>query len=310
MISYLSPAFNERSDEEVEFLRQVDPNSGFSLFWPDLVEPLLRCSNALNLLEIGAYRGDNTRLLEGYCALHAGRLTVVEPTVLPSLREIVDRSDRIELFEGTSHDALSILGGAVDAVMLEGDLNYYAVYHDLLGIEAMAARLGAFFPVIFLRATGWPYARRDMYYNPSGLPVDAVNTYHWEGVSPWSQDLVAGMINYPYANADREGGPRNGVLTAAEDFVQATDLALKILTFPIHNGLSVIWPAGSAVDGFMEEQIGANLFIRLLETVELARLNGIISRLEEDREAASDRLGRWEALLHRMVRRVFRSVRS
>jgi len=310
MPGYLSPAFGKRSDEELEFLRQVHPNSGFSIFWPDLIEPLLRSCGARNLLEIGAYRGDNTRLLERYSTLHDGRLIVVEPTVPVSLREIVNRSDRIELFERTSHDALPAIERVIDAVMLEGDLNYYTVYHDLLGIEAMAGRLATPFPVVFLRATGWPYARRDMYYDPSKLPVNGIHANRRKGMSPWSHDLIFNMINYPYANADKEGNPGNGVLTAAEDFIRATDLALKIRTLPIHNGLSVICAAGSPADDFMEEQFCLNpFFIRLLETIEVARLNGIINKLEEEQLAGSDFWGRWETHFHQLVRRIFRLVR-
>lgn len=294
----------------MDLLRQIDANAGFSLFWMDLIEPLLRYTKARHLLEIGAYRGDNTRLLVKYCNVHDGVLTVIEPTVLPSLQEIIDQSNRIKLLENTSRNALLLIDAPVDAVMLEGDLNYHTIHSDLADIEKMAKRFWKLFPLVFLRATGWPYARRDMYYDPSDLPVDGVHNYSRKGMTPWSCHLVANMINYPFANAQEEGGPRNGVLTAAEDFMKKTELPLKLLTLPIHNGVSVIFTEGSPADTFMQDYVGINpFFIRLLETVEVARLNSIISKLKEHQSVSSGFAGRWEHRLHHLVRIVFNLIR-
>jgi hypothetical protein len=307
---YLSPAFRSRGEEEIDFLKSVDAVSGFSLFWPDIVKPLLDCAQARHLLEIGAYRGNHTRLLARYCDTTDGTLTVVEPFVSAELREVVGLSGRVRLLEAKSADALPLLEGPVDAVLLEGDLNYHTVYGDLSGLAGLAARCGRPFPLVFLRATGWPYARRDMYYDPDGLPGQAVHGYRFVGMTHWSPELVPGMINQPFANAEREGGQSNGVLTAAEDFVREAPPALCLLTLPIHNGLSIICPEGSPADRFARERIGsAPLLLRWLETVEVARLNSIVGSLEamqaEHRDASTTR-SRIRRKLHHIVDRIFR----
>ena len=58
---YLSPAFSKRTPEDLEFLRKIDGKTGFSLFWIDIVRPLLCEIKAKNLLEIGAGQGEHTR---------------------------------------------------------------------------------------------------------------------------------------------------------------------------------------------------------------------------------------------------------
>ena len=87
------------------------------------------------------------------------------------------------------------LSGAVDAVLLEGDLNYHTILGDLRQVQALNERCGAPFPVVFLRAVGWPYARRDMYYEPEGLPRDAVHTWDRKGLTPWRSEFVDHLIN-------------------------------------------------------------------------------------------------------------------
>lgn len=209
-MSYLSPAFHSRSEEEIIFLKEIDRNTGFSLFWIDIVQPLLRHVQARHLLEIGSHRGDHTRLRAKYCEDHNGTLTVIEPTILSSLQEIVDHSNSIKLFAATSHVAIPLVTAPVDAVMLEGDLNYHTVYNDLVDIEQIVKCKHVPFPLVFLRATGWPYARRDMYYDPVNMPDEGVHSFQHKGMSHWSSGLEAGMINHPFANAQQEGGKAMG----------------------------------------------------------------------------------------------------
>jgi hypothetical protein len=312
--AYLSSAFQPRSAEELDFLKTIDAVSGFSLFWLDVVQPLLRHLGARHLLEIGADLGNHTRLLIRYCDSTNGTLTVVEPFVKPQLMDIIGRSRNTNLLQAKSREALPRLEGPVDAVLLEGDLNYHTVHGDLSNIADMAERCRMPFPIVFLRATGWPYARRDMYYVPEGLPKEALHSFGHVGMTPWSSGLVAGMINQPFANAEQEGGAQNGVLTAAEDFVREASPPLRILTLAIHNGLSILYPEGSAADWFVREQVGSSpLLFRLLETVEVARLNSIIRHLQslqEERRTAKLVRSRLERKLHRIVSRIFHPFRS
>lgn len=310
---YLSSAFQRRTEEEIDFLKSISAVSGFSLFWIDIVRPLLCHVDARHLLEIGADLGAHTRLLARYCHSVNGTLTVIEPFVKKELLEFIGQSGSVKLMEAKSRDALPILEGPVDAVLLEGDLNYHTVYGDLSDIADMAERCRTPFPVVLLRATGWPYARRDMYYDPDGLPEHAIHAFRYCGMTHWSPDLVPDMINQPFANAEREGGGRNGVLTAVEDFVRDTSLALSLFTLSVHNGLSIVYSQGSVADTFIRDRIASAPFlVRLLETVEVARLNSIIENLvslrAEHRAAATVR-SRIERKLHRIIERFFTMMR-
>jgi len=303
---YLSPAFNKRTDGELEFLRTVDGTSGFSLFWIDIVKPLLCELKVKHLLEVGALKGDHTRLLSQYCDTFDATLIVIEPIVTPSLQKVIGSSARIHLFAEKSQTALPRVAASVDAVLLEGDLNYYTVHNDLLSIAQLSRRQNIPFPIVFFASASWPYARRDMYYDPESLPITARHDYAKMGMTPWSSELEEGMINFLFANARHEGGPKNGVLTAAEDFIDGSELSLHLFRLPINHGLGIIYPKGSRT----EEFIRTNLFFppllgRFLETCELARLNEIIRRLQPQQRQRYSKQG-FRSGLARLLRRLGR----
>lgn len=305
---YLSLAFSERTDEELEFLHKVNGTTGFSLFWIDVVKPLLCELKAKHLLEIGADKGAHTRLLLQYCDTFDADLIVIEPTVTPSLQELVSSSTRVYLFAEKSHKALPQINAPVDAVLLEGDLNYYTVHGDLLAIEQLSRRQNIPFPIIFVASTSWPYARRDMYYDPEGLPAMGRHDYARMGMTPWSSRLEEGMINFPFANARHEGGPKNGVLTAVEDFIDEAQLSLRLFRLPINHGLGIIYTENSRA----EEWITTNLLpppalSLFLETCELARLNDIVRRLQPQQRQRHFRQG-FRSGLARVLRRIGRII--
>ena len=57
---------------------------------------------------------------------------------------------------------------------------------------------------------------------------------------PGRSELVEGGINAAYWNATREGGPRNGVLTAIEDFAAEHDEPCELVVVPGWHGLAVL----------------------------------------------------------------------
>jgi hypothetical protein len=257
----------------------LDGRSGFCLFWPDIVRPLLHQIQARNLLEIGADEGENTILLSMYCDAFGAALTVIDPVLKPSLQRIISSSGKIKMIVGKSHDVFPTLDQPVDAVFLEGDLNYYTVYGDLAAIKGLADRRNISFPLAFVRSASWPYARRDMYYDPANFPKDAMHDHEKSGMTPWSSWLKEMMINYPFENAKYEGGPQNGVWTAVEDFVADSGLPLKLFSLPSNNGLGVIYFEDSEAGQFINQNFVIPERIRFfLETCEIARLNEINRR--------------------------------
>ncbi|MEI6155294.1 MAG: class I SAM-dependent methyltransferase [Deltaproteobacteria bacterium] len=279
--SYLSPAFTKHTNDELEFLHSLDGATGFSLFWIDITRPVLRAIEARHLLEIGADTGEHTYLLLQYCDEFDADLAVIEPFVKPSLQKITDTSNRVNLMAEKSLAAIPNINSPIDAVLLEGDLNYFSVYSDLLAIRDLSVRRGIPIPCCFFRSSSWPYARRDMYYDPDTMPPIQMHDYAPSGMTPWLQGLEEGMINFPFFNAKNEGGGRNGVLTAVEDFIKESGLPLGKFLLPINNGVGIIYLKGSQAEKFIETNLmPPPALYRFLETIELARLNEIVRRLK------------------------------
>ena len=77
----------------------------------------------------------------------------------------------------------------------------------------------------------------------------------------------------PYRSpAAREGGPRNGVLTAVEDFVEARE-GLQLAVVPAFYGLGVVW------------HVDAPWAAAVAETLEPYDRNPMLERLESNRVA-------------------------
>ncbi len=309
---YGSPAFTRRTDDELLFLRTVDGITGFSLFWPDIIRPMLCELQAKHLLEIGASRGDLTRLLLQYCDTFGASLLAIEPVVTSSLHEVVGRSSRVRLYAEKSETALPRVAAPVDSALLEGDQNYYTVRNDLIAIGQLSYRQKHPFPTVFIKNTSWPYARRDMYYDPGSIAVTERHEYATSGMTPWSSHLQDGMINHPFANARHEGGPKNGVLTAVEDFITESGLPLGLFTLPLNHGLGIIYARGSRAEEFVRNTlIPPPLLGRFLETCELARLNEIIRRLQPDQTHLHVGYGvrnRLVYVLRKLGRRIIRMI--
>jgi hypothetical protein len=91
-----------------------------------------------------------------------------------------------------------------------------------------------------LHDVGWPHGRRDNYYDPDRIPVEARQPIAaGGGLYPGVAGIRPGGLPYPWPAAE-EGGPRNGVLTAIEDFV-ATRQDLRLNIFPPFFGLGVLY---------------------------------------------------------------------
>lgn len=306
--TYLSPAFSLRNAEELDFLRMIDGTTGFSLFYIDIVKPLLLELEAKYLLEVGANKGEHTRLLLQYCGSYDANLIVIEPIVTPSLQEVVSASSRVRLFAEKSNRALARIDASVDIVLLEGDLNYYSVRSDLVAIQELSRRQNIPFPIVFFKNSSWPYARRDMYYDPDSIPTVERHEYTLSGMTHWSSQLEDGMINANFANAMHEGGPRNGVLTAVEDFLKESELSLHLFSLTLNHGLGIIYTENSRAEKFITTNLlpppALGLF---LETLELSRLNDIIHRLQLEQHSQHSGQG-FRGRVVRVISRLGRKI--
>jgi cephalosporin hydroxylase len=216
--------------------------------WDDVIAPVIGAAGARRVVEIGALRGETTarmlRRLGPECELH-----VIDP--LPQFDPAEHERafpGRYHFHLGTSLDVLPDLPPA-DVVLVDGDHNWYTVYNELRVLADTSRRAGAALPVLILHDVGWPYGRRDLYYAPERIPADFRQPYRHGGMRPGRSALVGNSgMNRDMANAEHEGGPRNGVMTAVDDFVAEHDQPLRVVVVPIYYGLAIVAEA-KVVDG-------------------------------------------------------------
>jgi hypothetical protein len=205
----------------------------------DLIFSLFEVAAPSSVVEIGSEAGGMTREMCRWAESTGGSFTTIEPFPVLEVRELAAGLPRVSLVEGRSPEALSQVGAA-DAWLIDGDHNYWTVTGELEAIFA-----GGRAPLAVLHDVGWPCARRDQYYSVDALPAEAVHPHSFsKGRAPG----VAGLVDRgfggggEFAVALEEGGPRNGVLTAVEDFL-ASRRGLEYAHVPAVFGLGVIWPS-------------------------------------------------------------------
>ena len=203
----------------------------------EILFPCLDAAGANSVAEVGAYAGDLTGQLVKWADRAGAHVIAIDPSPESQLVELAEQRPDLELIRQTSHDALRELE-LPDAVIIDGDHNYYTVSEELrlIGDQAPGAEL----PLLMFHDVCWPLGRRDAYYAPERVPEDQRPgpIVHGARVMPGEPGLVSGGLPYLWA-ADREGGPRNGVLTAIEDFVADRD-RLRLAVVPAFFGRGVL----------------------------------------------------------------------
>jgi len=242
----------------------------------EILLPCLDAVGARSVIEVGAYAGDLTELLLEWASAADARVMAIDPSPQPELIALDDRRADLELIRETSLDALDRLEPA-DAVVIDGDHNYYTVSEELRLVAERAA--GRTLPLLLLHDVGWPHGRRDDYFAPEEIP-DEYRQPTVEGGGLYPGDPGISREGMPYRwPAASEGGPRNGVLTAIEDFVSSRE-RLRLAVVPAFFGLGVVWDA----DAHWADAVA--------EIVEPWDRNPLVERLEANRvfHLVSDRL--------------------
>ncbi|MCW2991135.1 MAG: hypothetical protein JWM73_1729 [Solirubrobacterales bacterium] len=213
----------------------------------------LEAAGVRSVMEVGAYDGELTRLLLDWAAPHGGRVVAIDPDPQPPLARMADERDDLELVRALSHDALEGIE-LTDAVILDGDHNYFTVAGELRLI-AEAAGDGAL-PLLLFHDVGWPHGRRDAYCAVDQIPADARPHPVIEGGGLFPGDAGIRPDGLPmWGSAAREGGERNGVLTAIEDFIDERD-GLRLAIIPSFFGFGVLWETGAPYADALEDLLG------------------------------------------------------
>jgi SAM-dependent methyltransferase len=265
----------------------------------EIIVPVLDAAGARSVVEVGAYAGDLTGLLVEWAAGSGAKVWAIDPSPRDPLVALAGEHAELELVRQTSHDALAAIP-LPDAAVIDGDHNYFTVSEELRLIAERAS--GADLPLLIFHDVAWPHGRRDDYYDPALVPEDARQPIHeGAGVFPGDPGIRPGGLPYRYAAA-REGGPRNGVLTAVEDFVDSRD-GLRLAVIPAFFGLGIVWHQSAPYADAVAEIVDAWDRNPLLERLEANRVHHLASSHVALVEAAraNERAARQEAILRRLL---------
>jgi len=242
----------------------------------DIILDCLDIAEARNIAEIGAEFGGMSQLLAGFSARNGGRLTSIDPAPKAEFLDWANSSQHVEHLALKSLEAIPDLSN-VQAWVVDGDHNYYTVYHEVKAIETGCRRDDQ--PLLaFFHDVAWPCARRDLYYAPEQIPDEWRHPYDFDsGVHIDTDELLPGRGFRgmgQFACATHSGGPRNGVLTAIEDAIeemQADGRQLAWAHVPGVFGLGILFD----MDAAWAPQIAAR--------VAPLHNNPLLQRLEENR---------------------------
>ncbi|HWF17883.1 MAG TPA: class I SAM-dependent methyltransferase [Verrucomicrobiae bacterium] len=249
--------------------------SSLADFW-SLIGPLLLAAAPKTMCEIGIGQGEFTAVLLEFCRRNGCHYFGIDPTADAAVIQRLE-SSQAQFFKNSSLAVLPELP-ARDVYFVDGDHNYYTVLNELRAILNGTNR----WPLIFLHDVGWPWGRRDQYCSPETIPQEFRHPYSTSlGALPGRAKLGPGGFsgetsNYKYGAAEEEGGHRNGVLTAIEDFLREQPHAeWKFLQVPAVFGLGILCaPKKCAPEVALE-------FGRLENSV--AQLSGFLDLLERNR---------------------------
>jgi hypothetical protein len=266
---------------------------GYSLInVAELILALMDAAGVQSVAEIGAFRGELTRkLLES----SETKVTAIDPEPPKELVALVSSHKGLELVRETSLEALQHIP-IPDAVILDGDHNYYTMEGELRLIAERRDPL----PLLMFHDVGWPLGRRDAYHSPERIPED-----NRQPLTPGEELAPEPGFAYdrPFARvADHEGGPRNGILTAIENFLKSRgDVGFGLV--PAFFGLGVMWPQAAPWADDVARIIDPWDRHPVLERLEANRVTHLLARAGQSRELDElrDRTARQEEVLRRLL---------
>lgn len=266
----------------------------------EIMLPCLEAVGARSIVEVGAFAGDLTSLLLDWAAESGARVTAVDPSPENDLVQLDLDHPELELIRETSIVALPHVPKP-DVVIIDGDHNYYTVSEELRLIGERAK--GGELPLLLFHDVCWPHGRRDDYFAPELIPEEYLQPIagNGHGIFPGEPGVRSGGVPCP-RSAAHEGGPRNGVLTAIEDFVADRD-DLRLVVVPAFFGFGAVWHRGAPWSGDLAEILDPWDRNPLLERLESNRVYHIAESHSRQVEVwrLRERQARQEAVLRRLL---------
>ena len=244
----------------------------------DIILSAMDIADVSQIAEIGAEYGGMTSILADYAEVKDGHLFSIDPNPKQEFLEWVNAHKSVTHIARPSLSALPNLKN-IDLWMVDGDHNWFTVYHELKAIEAACERDGK--PLFaIMHDVCWPAGHRDMYYAPDAIPKEYRHDYCMDGgARPGQSGLVReqgmrGMGHFGWAL--HEGGERNGVKCAVVDFIneaEANGQQLAYAEIPAVFGLGILFDTKAPWSGPLSD-----LLIPFHD-------NPLIAKLEQNRLA-------------------------
>jgi hypothetical protein len=254
-------------------------------FWTLFSGPIVETVKPRRILEIGAEFGWNTRNILDYCRRTGARADIIDPVALPALQDVLSAYPEVHTYhQSKSLEVLSKLD-TPDVFFLDGDHNWRTVFNELTQIYTRARKANATAPILFAHDCAWPYARRDMYYDPEAFLPEERHPYAYKGMLPGQSDLTEKGLNGRFANALHEGGPQNGVLTAIEDFIASWPTPISLTVLPFFNGLGLAVPEERRtpeLDALLANCLSGEKMLEAVKAVERQTMIIIAEGLQRD----------------------------
>ncbi|MBP2046662.1 glycosyltransferase [Methanobacterium aggregans] len=272
-------------------------------FWNILMQPIIEKVNANYIVEIGSDTGINTRNILDYCVEHDAHMTAIDPVPKFDINEFkAEYGDRFEIYKELSLNRLPLLED-YDVILIDGDHNWYTVYNELKIIEKNFKDKK--FPIIFLHDVGWPYGRRDLYYNPKNIPEKYRQPYERLGMYPGQTDLKKeGGLNAGLYNSIYENTPQNGVLTAVEDFLRESHKDFIFEYVDAFFGLGILAPKTPELVTTIKNLLNSANLLHILEkemvkvTIANSETRSLKNKLNNTLNETNINLGETQNQLH------------
>jgi GT2 family glycosyltransferase/glycosyltransferase involved in cell wall biosynthesis/predicted nucleic acid-binding Zn-ribbon protein len=261
-------------------------------FWDLVIRPVLEAARPSRVIEIGVDQGLTTALLVDYATEQGMAIDAIDPRPnIDTEAWAAEHASVVTFHRDLSVNVLPELEPA-DVALIDGDHNWYTVNQELTLLERAADDARRVPPIVLLHDVGWPYARRDLYYDAETIPPAHRQPHERGGVGLGSSELIKTGLNAHLDHAGHEHGPRNGVRTAVEDFVEASPLTWSFMVLPGVSGLGILVPAPTLDDNGklrdLLEQFAEPAFLTdLIELVERTRIDSETARQAARRTVAT-----------------------
>jgi len=254
----------------------------------EILSAALHIAGAGRIVEIGAEFGGTTSLLAEHAAAMKGELVSIDPSPKQAFIDWCNANPAVRHIATPSLETIRGLEN-IDAWVIDGDHNWFTVFNELMMIEEVCQRDAK--PLLcFVHDVAWPSGRRDSYYAPERIPNTHRQPFDYEGGVQLDQDELTPNRGFRghgnFAWAVHEGGPKNGVKTAVEDFIAKCNRELSYAEIPAVFGLGILFDTGASWSSKLAAYLRPWHNNALLAALERNRLANYLAVIEwQDREA-------------------------